>query len=98
MSNRQHTPPLAAVRLVNTCLMLRDRANKRLIPDVAAQHSTSTIDRLRELTASGDFAYFMAGLPLPGPSAIRWTESEEHVRSAWRRMVQARQEHLRTGA
>ncbi|MFJ2598653.1 hypothetical protein [Streptomyces erythrochromogenes] len=61
-----------------------------------------TIGRLRELTVSGDFAYFvdiahfMAGLPLP--AAIRWTESEEHVRSAWRRKVQARQEHLRTGA
>ncbi|MEW2489864.1 hypothetical protein [Streptomyces sp. NPDC048411] len=62
-----------------------------------------TIGRLRELTASGNFAYFtdiahfMAGLPLPGPSAIRWTESEEHVRTAWRGLVQARQEHLRTG-
>ncbi|WP_461090321.1 hypothetical protein [Streptomyces incanus] len=57
---------------------------------------------LRALTATGDFAYFgnvahfMAGLPLPGPSAIRWPESEEHIRSAWRRLVQDRQEHLRT--
>lgn len=60
--------------------------------------------RLRALTAAGDFAYFtdiahfMVGLPLPGPSAIRWTESEDNVRSAWRRMVQTRQEHLRTGS
>ncbi|MGW1520810.1 ATP/GTP-binding protein [Streptomyces sp. NPDC002287] len=68
------------------------------------QNLAATIGRLRELTASGDFAYFvdvahfMAGLALPGPSAIRWTESEEHVRSAWRHMVQARQERLRTEA
>lgn len=40
VSNRQHTPALSAVRSVNTFLMLADYANKRLIPDVAAQHST----------------------------------------------------------
>lgn len=68
------------------------------------QDLAATISRLRALTAAGDFAYFtdiahfMAGLPLPGPSAIRWTESEDNVRSAWRRMVQTRQEHLRTGS
>ncbi|MEU2564961.1 ATP/GTP-binding protein [Streptomyces longispororuber] len=67
------------------------------------QDLAATIGRLRQLTATGDFAYFtdiahyMAGLPLPGPSAIRWTTSEEHVRTAWRRLVQARQEHLRPG-
>lgn len=44
----------------------------------------------------GDFAYYMASLPLPGPSAIRWTKSERNVRSAWRTLVQVRQEHLRT--
>ncbi|MFJ3882950.1 hypothetical protein ACIPW5_36560 [Streptomyces sp. NPDC090077] len=66
------------------------------------QDLAATSSRLRELTGSGDFAYFvdvahfMAGLPLPAPSAIRWTESEEHVRSAWRRLVHARQEHLPT--
>ncbi|MFE7045860.1 hypothetical protein ACFU9X_42630 [Streptomyces atratus] len=42
--------------------------------------------------------HFMAGLPLPGPSAIRWTKSEDDVRSAWRGVVQARQEHLHTGS
>ncbi|MGW6410479.1 hypothetical protein ACWF95_25265 [Streptomyces vinaceus] len=68
------------------------------------QDLAAVIGRLHELTASGDFAYFvdiahfMADLALPNPSAIRWTESEEHVRSAWRRKVQARQEHLRTEA
>ncbi|WP_158943780.1 hypothetical protein [Streptomyces sp. NRRL S-378] len=56
----------------------------------------ATIGRLRGLTASGDFAYFVdvahftAGPPLPGPSALCWTESEEHVRSSWRRLVEAR--------
>ncbi|MFF8868044.1 ATP/GTP-binding protein [Streptomyces sp. NPDC015139] len=65
------------------------------------QDLAATIDRLRALTASGDFAYFvdvahfMAGLPLPGLSAVRWTKSEEHVRSAWRGLVQDRQQHLR---
>ncbi|MEW2514514.1 hypothetical protein [Streptomyces sp. NPDC046870] len=39
VSNRQHTRPLSAVRSVNAFLMPADRANKRLIPDVAGQHS-----------------------------------------------------------
>ncbi|WP_331762383.1 hypothetical protein [Streptomyces sp. NBC_01508] len=66
------------------------------------QDTAATIGRLRALTATRDFAYFtdiahfMAGLPLPGASVIRWTENEEHVRSTWRGLVQARQEHLRT--
>ncbi|MFB9485503.1 hypothetical protein ACFFSH_40025, partial [Streptomyces filamentosus] len=59
-----------------------------------------TIGRLRTLTATGDFAYFtdithfMAGLPLPAPSTTRWTRSEDDVRSAWRGLVQTRQERL----
>ncbi|MFD5412429.1 ATP/GTP-binding protein [Streptomyces nojiriensis] len=67
------------------------------------QDLAATIDRLRTLTATGDFAYFtdiahfMAALPLPEPSATRWTTSEDDVRSAWRGLVQARQEHLRAG-
>ncbi|MGW8065896.1 ATP/GTP-binding protein [Streptomyces ziwulingensis] len=66
------------------------------------QELAATVGRLRELTASGDFAYFvdvahfMAGLPLPELSAIRWTTSEEQVRTAWRRLVQNRQAYLRT--
>ncbi|MER5312849.1 hypothetical protein ABT034_34335 [Streptomyces sp. NPDC002773] len=58
------------------------------------------IGRLRVLTATGDFVYFtdaahfMAGLPLPERSTIRWTRSEDEVRSAWHGLVQARQEHL----
>lgn len=67
------------------------------------QDLAATISRLRELTATGDFAYFtdiahfMGALPLPEPSTTRWTKSEDDVRSAWRGLVQARQEHLRTG-
>lgn len=62
-----------------------------------------TISRLRDLTRNGDHAYytdiahFMGALPLPGPSAIRWTTSEDEVRSAWRGLVQARQEYLLSG-
>lgn len=67
------------------------------------QDLVAIIGRLRELTATGDFAYFtgiahfMADLPLPESSAIRWIKSEDDVRSAWRGLVQARQEHLRAG-
>ncbi|MFE0645664.1 hypothetical protein ACFW2Y_29245 [Streptomyces sp. NPDC058877] len=67
-------------------------------PDLAA-----AIGRLRTLTATGDFAYFtdiahfMACLPLPGPSTVRWTRSEDDVRSAWRGLVQARQARLLAG-
>ncbi|MFJ7209471.1 hypothetical protein ACIQWR_38820 [Streptomyces sp. NPDC098789] len=67
------------------------------------QDLVATIDWLRTLTDTGDFAYFtdiahfMAALPLPGPSTTRWTTNEDHVSSAWRRLVQAQQEHLRAG-
>ncbi|MEU7038811.1 ATP/GTP-binding protein [Streptomyces sp. NPDC046237] len=67
------------------------------------QEVAATIDRLRALTVTGDFAYFtdiahfMANLPLLEPSTIRWTRSEDDIRSAWRGLVQARQEHLLAG-
>ncbi|MFE3144292.1 ATP/GTP-binding protein [Streptomyces scopuliridis] len=66
------------------------------------QGLAATIARLRELTATGGFAYFsdiahfMAALPLPEPATTRWTKNEDDVRSAWRGLVQTRQEHLRT--
>lgn len=53
----------------------------------------STIDHLRELTASGDFAYFtdiahfMAGLPLPDLSSTRWVDGSDPVRTRWRQIV-----------
>ncbi|KIF03876.1 ATP/GTP-binding protein, partial [Streptomyces sp. RSD-27] len=68
------------------------------------QDQAATIGRLRALTTTGDFAYFtdiahfMAGLPLPEVSTTRWTMSEDDVRSAWRGLVQARQEHLLAGS
>ncbi|MGH3804122.1 MAG: hypothetical protein ACRDTD_29115 [Pseudonocardiaceae bacterium] len=67
------------------------------------QDLAANIDRLRTLTATGDFAYFtdiahfMAALPLPESSTIRWTTSEEDVRSSWPGLVQARREHLHSG-
>ncbi|MGW1847953.1 hypothetical protein [Streptomyces sp. NPDC001966] len=67
------------------------------------QDLAATISRLREFTATGDFAYFtdiahfMAALPLPEPSTTRWTKSDDDVRSAWQGRVHARREHLRTG-
>ncbi|MFD3720056.1 hypothetical protein [Streptomyces sp. NPDC058674] len=67
------------------------------------QGLAATIDRLRALTVTGDFAYFtdiahlVGAPPLPGPSTTRWTTSEDDVRSAWRGRVQTRQEHLLAG-
>ncbi|MGI5485086.1 hypothetical protein [Streptomyces lavendofoliae] len=68
------------------------------------QALAATIGRLRELTATGDFAYFtdiadfMVGLLLPESSTTRWTTREDDVRVAWRGLVQARQEHLLAGS
>ncbi|MFD6970054.1 hypothetical protein [Streptomyces sp. NPDC059979] len=67
------------------------------------QDQAATISRLRALTATGDFAYFtdvthfMADLPLSEPATTSWTTSEGDVRSAWRGLVPARQEHLLAG-
>lgn len=60
----------------------------------------ATLARLREATSNGDFTYYvdiahyMADLPLDGPSATRWLDSEETIRSRWRQVVTARQEML----
>ncbi|KOG08389.1 hypothetical protein [Streptomyces viridochromogenes] len=52
---------------------------------------TNAITRLRELTQSGDYAYyveiahFMAGLPLPEHTArARWIDGERQTRERWR--------------
>ncbi|MFE9934372.1 hypothetical protein [Streptomyces sp. NPDC005533] len=51
---------------------------------------------LRQLTASGDFAYFvdiaryMGGLPLSGPTTTIWTDAPEVVREKWHALVVAR--------
>ncbi|MBL1086769.1 ATP/GTP-binding protein [Streptomyces actinomycinicus] len=60
----------------------------------------ATIDRLREATATGDFAYyvdiahFMAGQPLLQPSTTAWLDTEDAVRNRWRTLVDERQRHL----
>jgi hypothetical protein len=61
------------------------------------------ITRLRELTQSGDYAYyvdiahFMAGLPLPEHTArARWIDGEQQTRERWRHLVRARRNHLST--
>ncbi|MFD5618510.1 hypothetical protein [Streptomyces yangpuensis] len=64
------------------------------------QDVAATIDRLRALTTTGDFAYFtdiahfMAGLPVPASSATRWLDSPDLTRAGWQRIVDARREHL----
>ncbi|MGV9853005.1 hypothetical protein ACWDWU_30165 [Streptomyces sp. NPDC003442] len=62
---------------------------------------TATIDRPRETTANGDFAYYvdiataMGNLPQPADSAIQWLDDAHTVRERWRALVTARQDHLR---
>ena len=71
---------------------------------LGAQDDLATaITRLRELTQSGDYAYyvdiahFMAGLPLPEHTArARWIDGEQQTRERWRRLVTTRRNHLAT--
>lgn len=64
------------------------------------QDVAATIDRLRALTTTGDFAYFtdiahfMAGIPVPASSTTRWLDSPDLTRARWQRIVDARREHL----
>ncbi|WP_441247964.1 hypothetical protein [Kitasatospora sp. McL0602] len=57
----------------------------------------AALDRLREATANGDFAYYldvahyMADLPLPVPSTTHWLGDEAATRSRWRSVVTTRQ-------
>ncbi len=59
-----------------------------------------TLDRLRDVTANGDFAYYvniaaaMGDLPQPAGPAVQWLDSETTVRARWRALVTARQRHL----
>ena len=66
---------------------------------------TATIDRLSDLTRSGDYAYyvdithFMAGLPLPADHAApHWLDSEQNTRTRWHNLVITRREHLQPPA
>ncbi|MGW2426672.1 hypothetical protein ACWC0C_47320 [Streptomyces sp. NPDC001709] len=70
---------------------------------VLGQHDdlTATIERLREATTSGDFAYYvhiaaaMGGLPQPDRPAIHWLDDDQTVRERWRALVEARRTRLR---
>ncbi|MFE1452716.1 ATP/GTP-binding protein [Streptomyces olivaceoviridis] len=63
---------------------------------------SAAISRLRDLTHSGDYAYyvdiaqFMADVPLDQASGARWLDSERQTRSRWRGLVIARQAYLDT--
>ncbi|WP_442738395.1 hypothetical protein ACQUSN_21260 [Streptomyces pseudogriseolus] len=67
-----------------------------------AQDDLATaIARLRELTQSGDYAYyveiahFMAGLPLTEHIApARWLDGERQTRERWRNLVETRRNRL----
>ncbi|MEU2714550.1 ATP/GTP-binding protein [Streptomyces sp. NPDC007205] len=61
------------------------------------------ISRLRELTRSGDYAYyveiahFMADLPLPTDTPrARWIDGEQRTRERWCNIVSTRRDHLGT--
>ncbi|GAB2891440.1 ATP/GTP-binding protein [Streptomyces mayteni] len=60
----------------------------------------AVIARLRELTAGGDYAYyvdiahFMADLPLEAPSTARWIDDEPATRQRWRALVTGRRDQL----
>lgn len=61
----------------------------------------TSITRLRELTRSGGYAYyveiahFMAGLPLPEHTTrARWINGERQTRERWRNLVEARRNRL----
>ncbi|MFE6869578.1 ATP/GTP-binding protein [Kitasatospora sp. NPDC057692] len=62
----------------------------------AGDDLTAAISRLADATTSGDFAYyadiahFMADRPLPSPSATRWLDDEDTVRTRWRTLVTTR--------
>ena len=80
----------------------RQRAGHHAALD--AHHDLAAgIARLRELTQSGDYAYYvdiahlMAGLPIPeqAPRA-RWIDGEERTRERWRNIVIRRRRFLNT--
>ncbi|MFD3621648.1 ATP/GTP-binding protein [Streptomyces sp. NPDC058676] len=62
----------------------------------------AAISRLRDLTQSGNYAYyvdiahFMADLPLNTPSPARWLDGDQATRQRWRALVTNRRHHLRT--
>lgn len=64
------------------------------------QDLTDIIDRLRTLTATGDFAYFtdiaaaMGNLPHPPSPTVRWLDGHHAVQTRWHTLVTTRRAHL----
>ncbi|UYB39201.1 ATP/GTP-binding protein [Streptomyces sp. Je 1-4] len=62
----------------------------------------ATIDRLRQETANGDFAYYvdiataMGDLPQPADSAIQWLDDAHTVRQRWHDLVMSRRRYLQS--
>ncbi|MET9595672.1 ATP/GTP-binding protein [Streptomyces sp. NPDC006516] len=60
----------------------------------------SSIDRLKELTRQGyyayyiDIAHFMAAVPLRSPSTTQWIDGPEATRTRWRALVTTRRQLL----
>ncbi|MCY0954124.1 ATP/GTP-binding protein [Streptomyces sp. H27-S2] len=61
----------------------------------------ASISRVRNLTGENsdygyyaDIAAYMADLPLPAPSCVRWIDSEEQTRARWRSLVTTRRAQL----
>ncbi|WP_174857770.1 hypothetical protein [Streptomyces lydicus] len=63
---------------------------------------TATIDRQRQTTANGDFAYYvdiataMSGLPRTSGSAIQWLDDAHTVQERWRDLVMSRRRYLQS--
>ncbi|WP_411137981.1 ATP/GTP-binding protein [Streptomyces sp. C10] len=63
---------------------------------------TAAIDRLRQETAGGDFAYYvdiataMGDLPQPTCSAIQWLDDAHTVRQRWHDLVMSRRRYLQS--
>lgn len=61
---------------------------------------TATLDRLRQATANGDFAYYvdiataMGDLSQPAESTVQWLDDAHTVRERWRALVTTRREYL----
>ncbi|MEV2255951.1 tetratricopeptide repeat protein [Streptomyces sp. NPDC050147] len=67
---------------------------------VRSELTDAGLQRLRTLTASGEYPYyvdiaaFMAGLPLPIPSSARWLDAPDTTRNRWHTLVTTRRRSL----
>lgn len=90
---------LAGVAVAEPLLELALAFHHAVLADSAGV--SACIGRLRGLTASGGYAYyldiahFMAGLPLDSPSPAQWLDGDQPARQRWQALVTARR-HMRT--